>query len=277
MNLLDLNLSAIKSIHPDFDIPDIDDGEERKEYQVIEARSGDPTASYQGIFLHSRLDPKREAQKLIADFGEKSCAVFFGFGLGYYVEEYLGRFPESLAIVVEPDPGLFRLALGARDLAKVLTSTKLTLLLNAQPDTVAALLNTFLNTDVTVFAPRSISRLDEEYFFKLQRVIETFKAVLEILLSPETKENTFSIFDPSEQFDGTPVSEADTARSINSAFLITLTGPKHPMFTRAEAFLQSMAESPELLHPLPVFFRLRALRPCEQKQVPPAENVKPGG
>ena len=80
-------------------------------------------------------------------------------------------------------------------------------------------------------------------------MIETFKAVLEILLGPETEEKPFSIFDPSGQFHGLPDSKADTARCINSAFLIALTGRKHPMFEQAEGFLQSMAESPEWREP----------------------------
>jgi hypothetical protein len=180
MTIFEGNISALKRIHPNFIIPENAPSDSKRDVEVLAARTGDPTAQSKGMLLHSRLDPRREARRLIADAGTNDCAVFFGFGLGYYIEEYLALYPDATAIVVEPDPALFKIALEVRDLTGVLASSKVSFLLDVQPDTLAALLNTHLKTAVSVVAPRSIVRLNEEYFARLQAVIDAFAARREI-------------------------------------------------------------------------------------------------
>ena len=180
MTIYELNILALKRIHPDFIIPVKTSTESNTGIEILSARSGDPTAQWEGILLHSRLDPRREARRLIADTGEHDCVVFFGFGLGYYVEEYLALYPAATVIIVEPDSGFFKTALGVRDLTAVLASPNVSLLLDVQPDTLASVLNTYLYTAISVIAPRSIVRLYEEYFMNLQAVIDAFTARREI-------------------------------------------------------------------------------------------------
>ncbi len=180
MTIYELNILALKRIHPDFIIPVKTSTDSNTGIEILSTRSGDPTAQWEGMLLHSRLDPRREAHRLIADTGEHDCVVFFGFGLGYYIEEYLALYPAATVIIVEPDSGLFKTALGVRDLTAVLASPNVSLLLDVQPDTLASVLNTYLYTAISVIAPRSIVRLNEEYFMNLQAVIDAFTARREI-------------------------------------------------------------------------------------------------
>lgn len=74
-------------------------------------RKGDPTLKVEGIYFHSRYEPREEARRLIedADLPSEVPILVVGLGLGYHVLELL----EGGAAVVayEPDPAVARLAL----------------------------------------------------------------------------------------------------------------------------------------------------------------------
>lgn len=91
--------------------------------------SGLPTLA-DGVLLHSRTDPAREArawagtqaERLLAEDAE--TAVVLGFGLGYHVEALAAAWPGRI-VVVEPDRRLLRTALAARDLRALLARIEL--------------------------------------------------------------------------------------------------------------------------------------------------------
>ncbi len=72
--------------------------------------------------LCSSVDPVDEGRRLAATAGSGPLVVF-GFGLGYHLDFLLDR----ELVVYEPDPGLLRLALEARDLSRVLARARLVL------------------------------------------------------------------------------------------------------------------------------------------------------
>ena len=72
--------------------------------------------------LCSSVDPVDEGQRLAAT-APPGPLVVFGFGLGYHLDFLLDRD----LVVYEPDPGVLRLALEARDLARVLERARLVL------------------------------------------------------------------------------------------------------------------------------------------------------
>jgi len=56
-------------------------------------------------------------------------------------------------------------------------------------------------------------------------------------------EHRFLGVDPTEHFDPKTSNEVGIARSLNAAFLVTLTGPTHPAFGEAKQYLDHMASS----------------------------------
>src|SRR5213080_2489460 len=87
--------------------------------------AGDPTVTADGVLLHSRHDPRREAARWAEAqrerLGERvdATAVVLGLGLGYHLEALAAAWPGPI-VVVELDRALWRTALAARDLRAVL-------------------------------------------------------------------------------------------------------------------------------------------------------------
>jgi hypothetical protein len=71
---------------------------------------------------------------------------------------------------------------------------------------------------------------------------ETFESSLLTLLRPENEQD-FYLFDPGTQFQSQPSDEIALAKSLNAAFLIALTGKKHPDYPAARDLLAQFQAS----------------------------------
>lgn len=92
----------------------------------VPAATGDPTLTADGVLLHNARDPRRDGARWatsqrdrLEPLGPRATAVVLGLGLGWHVEALLATWQGAVA-VVEPDLGLVRTALEARDLTRVL-------------------------------------------------------------------------------------------------------------------------------------------------------------
>jgi hypothetical protein len=104
--------------------------------------SGHPTATLDGIFLHSRYDPWRDAAVQVEKEIDPAATaiVILGFGLGYGTEAARARFPDLPLLVVEPNTEVFRAALSGRDLSLLLSDRSVFLHVGSTPETLAPLL-----------------------------------------------------------------------------------------------------------------------------------------
>ena len=86
--------------------------------EIMATPSGVPTARQDGVFLHGRHDPARDAAGQVKRELDDACTavIAMGFGLGYGVEAARRAFPTQPLLVVEPDAQVFRAAIGCRDL-----------------------------------------------------------------------------------------------------------------------------------------------------------------
>ena len=142
MSFGEKNRVALQVHHPEVARRLAEVPEEEGRVQVIPTSSGTPTAKSRGLSIHSRHDPRAEAERQVArDVDEKTSAVVvLGFGLGYAAEEVWRRFPELPILVLEPDASLFAAALQSRDLTGLLSDERVFFLVASKPEEVSALL-----------------------------------------------------------------------------------------------------------------------------------------
>jgi hypothetical protein len=71
-----------------------------KEIIIEETKNGSVTATENGLLLHSKYNPQREAQTLISTFdsSKKEVAIFLGFGLGHALIEFAKKNKNSMLI-----------------------------------------------------------------------------------------------------------------------------------------------------------------------------------
>jgi Protein of unknown function DUF115/Glycosyltransferase Maf N-terminal domain len=110
--------------------------------RLVPTATGDPTAVMDGILLHSRYDPRRDASQQVEREidPEATAVIILGFGLGYSVEAVRRRLPVTPLLVVEPDAEIFRAAVDGRDLTALLSDTRIAFHVGGEPEALAGLL-----------------------------------------------------------------------------------------------------------------------------------------
>ena len=102
------------------------------------------------VYLHSRYNPRDEADKLVAEAAaENPTFVLRGVGLGYVAAAIAARYRQPLMLVCEDDLALLKAALCVQDLSSSLNSQRLLLLTSADRRELHALLHRFTADFVT--------------------------------------------------------------------------------------------------------------------------------
>ncbi|MCL2601177.1 MAG: DUF115 domain-containing protein [Treponema sp.] len=173
------------------------------------AASGDPTLVCRGVYLHSKRDPRREAQRLaesaVANVGadasasnaaanDDNPALVLGFGLGYAAAALATSLTTARAdiaaarpiIVVEKHPRILKKALELCDLRPLLQRSGVAFVLGGTgsgegDDTagVTAALSLFKSTPGVpplVIHNRALTGLDEEWYAAVEERIKTWNS-----------------------------------------------------------------------------------------------------
>lgn len=115
MNLIN-NISLLRRKYPKAweTVKKVEDKADFQKYQIELARNESPTLSIDNgnahkLYVHSKYNPQNEAEKFIDQFELSSYnhVLFYGIGLGYYVEELLRRYPNAEYSILEPSPEAF--------------------------------------------------------------------------------------------------------------------------------------------------------------------------
>ncbi|NBF40859.1 MAG: DUF115 domain-containing protein [Spirochaetes bacterium] len=149
-------------------------GEPAAELELVDAGDDEVTARYAGRYLHARREPSRRPRRTFTPdwVRDHPIVVFFGFGLGYEVEAFLAEPEAEVAVVVEPDAGLFRTALERRDLTAVLDSPKAVFLVDAEPDALAMVLRRYERRAPERAVLNASVLHHREYFDRVDAVME---------------------------------------------------------------------------------------------------------
>ena len=134
-------------------------------WNITTARNGQLTATEisSGLHLHSAYNPEREAVSVacIPDAFEKSCTVFYGFGLGYHVVAWAKSAKNRKLVLIEPDTARFFAALKLLDWSPVFELQNLVIAVGAPAESVLHLIedNKTINVEK--------SGVSDSYFFDI--------------------------------------------------------------------------------------------------------------
>ncbi|TGL44481.1 motility associated factor glycosyltransferase family protein [Leptospira perdikensis] len=99
-------------------------------YKLTQSKTGDPTLELEGVWIHSRFDPKKEAERFATELphdGSERIYLLFGAGIGYIIPYLLER--EKVTIIwMEPYPFFIRESFQIFDFSKAFLEGKLILI-----------------------------------------------------------------------------------------------------------------------------------------------------
>ncbi len=191
--LFESNASIVKTSHPALYSKILncaDDGT----LTVYDTRSGDkvPEMNLSGrkIYIHSRYEPVKEAERLIdeADTGKFNLFIVFGFGFGYHVGELLRRAdPASTVMVLEKDVCMIRKAMESRDLGGVLRDERLFLLADPGEDDIAEALRGKSTYKISMITHRGSFQVDPDYYHNMRRIAKSYLSSKEVNIATLAK------------------------------------------------------------------------------------------
>lgn len=142
-------------------------------WHLEQARTGDWTASENGIWLHSKYRPVYG----VPEFKEETeVSVFAGCGLGYDLIGFCRTKPSAGIILLEPDPLHFFAALCVLDWTPVFETEKLVIALSCPLDQIIPLCNSFPvsgeNCRIEYSLNPAFIKHDEEYFGLAKKLLD---------------------------------------------------------------------------------------------------------
>ncbi|MCZ8157564.1 MAG: DUF115 domain-containing protein [Leptospira sp.] len=102
--------------------------------QLEPTKSGEQTIIVDGVYLHSKHDPIKEANRFINELpydGTNRVFLLFGAGLGYVIPQILEK-ENAFVIWLEPHPFLVKESLALFDFSQYLESEKLIIILDIE-------------------------------------------------------------------------------------------------------------------------------------------------
>ncbi len=175
MSVLQRNLRALEEKNPDAPAL-LSRYSPREDVSFTPSSAGPPTAVAGSVYLHSRHDPIREADRLVRSALESDARffLFYGFGLGYLVERFLECGGDRACLVIEPDVPLFLRALESRDISRLLSHPRVSYLLDAPPELITPFLEEYEEDEVQVVRLRSVYAGNRSFFEGADRTVTAF-------------------------------------------------------------------------------------------------------
>ncbi|MFA6507845.1 MAG: 6-hydroxymethylpterin diphosphokinase MptE-like protein [Treponemataceae bacterium] len=133
---------------------------------------GEPTLRAKGLWVHSRFEPRKEAERLAALAEGDGPVVVLGFGLGYAAEAVSADNSRAV-IVVEKDPRILMLAFEERDFSSFLSRRHLAFVVGGSADGVLAALDSF-GGKPTLISNRTLRQLDTVWYDEAENSVRAW-------------------------------------------------------------------------------------------------------
>ena len=169
-------------------------GSEPQSYDVFENDTGDrvPAVVRDGkkIFLHSKFNPYKEAERMISEIraSDFDLIVVFGFGFAYHLEVLLGKMMSgAMLLVIEKDPSIIQSALTNRNLVNLLSDDRVIILVNPGEDDIADMLKGKSSRKTGFVTHRGSYQLDPRYYTSLAGLARSYLSTKEVNIATLAK------------------------------------------------------------------------------------------
>ncbi|MBC3797062.1 motility associated factor glycosyltransferase family protein [Acetobacterium tundrae] len=158
----------------------------KNNYKTLKMTKGDKT-----LYLHSKYDPIREAESIIDKLEEReeidtnSHVIFYGLGLGYHIDAFVRRFPDTTFSLYEPSEEVFEIFLNYKKLKDLPIKKMIAVQCEVNTEAMDDFFNTVLiNTDkktIIMDLPIYQNAFEEQYTQFSNRFMEAIKSKRSLL------------------------------------------------------------------------------------------------
>ncbi len=142
------------------------------------------------LFIHSRVDPFREAERFVGeiDIAGKDLVVVFGFGFGYHIDELIKKTGRDVTVIaVEKDPLIFRRALEARSFTGLFSNPNFYIALDPHEDQLTALLRGKSSKNVIFIKHRGSQQIYPEYYSNILAILKSYISTKDVNIATLAK------------------------------------------------------------------------------------------
>ncbi len=198
-SIFDKNLSALKNTHPQA-YSKLHQNDKDYAINVIDAKDGNRVPEIllnnRRVYLHSKFNPIKEAERFIAEIDPEEFDLFIiiGFGFAFHVEELLKKIRiNSTLLVLEKNPLVLKEAVNNRDLNALLLDERVQILIDPGEDEIATTLKGKSSYHVTFLTHRGSFQIDPEYYSNIKRIAMSYLSTKEVNIATLSKfEKTWS-------------------------------------------------------------------------------------
>lgn len=163
--------------------------------EVVESKSGHKVPSVltrdgKRLFIHSRIDPVREAERVAGeiDFKDKDLIVVLGFGFAYLCEAILDKCGEDIfVLVIEKDSNIFKKALESRDLKTLLNDSRLSIIIEPSDDMLAKALKGKSSRRSVFVTHRGSFQVYPDYYSAMSISVKSFVSTKDVNIATLSK------------------------------------------------------------------------------------------
>jgi hypothetical protein len=163
--------------------------------ESFESKTGDPVPCFiQGegrkLFIHSRVDPVREAERFIQeiDITGRDLIVVLGSGFGYHVEEILKKTGnENNILVIEKNPLILKKAMESRDLGILLSRDNIILAVDPDDDELTALMHGKSSKNVIFITHRGSHQVYPDYYSNILSIMKSYISTKDVNIATLAK------------------------------------------------------------------------------------------
>jgi len=150
--------------------------------QILESKTGDhvpciPAEQGRRLFIHSRIDPVREAERFISeiDITGKDLIIILGFGFGYHFDALLKNISGSVNVIaLEKDYAMLKKAMECRDLTGLLDRENFFILADPSENYLSDFFRGKSSREVIFITHRGSAQIYPGYYQNMLSVIKSY-------------------------------------------------------------------------------------------------------